>query len=285
MKDIENMILYFVRKFKLFLKKRLEKKFVILGKKKALSSSLVPWREEFFEKIDKRITGEVKTILEIGDGDGALSYKLSQKHSDCFFYGIDIETESFKENNYYHLNMDSTEIVFQDNFFDLIISHNVFEHIHNLGEALEEMIRVLKPDGKMYAYFAPIWTSAYGHHFYNDTGEVVDSVFPPYVHLSMSDEKLKKYIPKKIGLFSMERIQAENYLIGGCNNKLRSDDYRKLFLDRKDFEILKFDEITDHHHNNNISDLPTNLLERYRSMPKEDLRVIGFEIEGRKVKL
>lgn len=278
------MFKYFIRRTKIRLRKYLETRVVILQKKQILSSDLSPWREDFFNEVVKKVTNDVKTVLEIGDGDGALSYKLSKKYDDRFFYGIDVGLEPFKKNNYCHLNMNATELLFQDNFFDLIISHNVFEHIHGLEEAVNEAIRVLKPGGKFYAFFAPIWTSAYGHHFYKDTGEKVSSEFPPFCHLYVSGKDMAKLIKKKVGYFSEGRIQAEEYLIGGCNNKLLPEDYRNIFKSRMNFRIIKFNEITEHHHNNiNINVLPKNLLDRYGTMPKQDFQVVGFEIEGLKL--
>ncbi len=275
------MLNYFIKRAKNYLRKYLESRVVILAKKQTLSADLSPWREEYLREVEKRITDEVQAVLEIGDGDGALSYRLSKKYGDRNFYGIDIGKESFKKNNYYHLNMNATEMIFQSNFFDLVISHNVFEHIHGLELAVNEAIRVLKPDGKLYVFFAPIWTSAYGHHFYKDTGERVTSEFLPFCHVSFSENDLMRLIRKKVGRFEVERIQAEEYLIGGCNNKLIPEDYREIFRDRDDFKITKFNEITSHHHNSSdVCDLQFDLLDRYKAIPKEDFKIVGFEIEG-----
>ncbi len=38
---------------------------------------------------------------------------------------------------------------FEDNFFDLILSHEVLEHVQNDQKAVEEIIRVLKPGGRL----------------------------------------------------------------------------------------------------------------------------------------
>lgn len=245
---------------------------------------LPPWRSKFLNDVIKKIGSETKTILEIGDGDGLLSYKLSKQFIDRNFYGIDIGRCHYKINNYQHLKMSATELLFPEKCFDLIISHNVFEHINGLELAITEALRVLKPNGRLYAYFAPVWTSAYGHHFYNDTGKEVTSVFPPFCHLYLNDEALLRLIKEKVGYFSPERIRAEDYLIGGCNNKLLPDDYREIFRNRKDFTVTKFNEITNHHHNHNDNRFTSiQLCDKYLTLTKEDLRVVGFEIEGVKL--
>ena len=275
---------YLKKKTRFHLKRYLEKKYVVLPKKKRFDSKLSPWREDFFNMVDKKITDDVKIILEIGDGDGALSYKLSKKYNDRFFYGIDNSTASFKENNYYHLNMNATDIFFNDNFFDFIFSHNAFEHINGLERTIKEVSRILKPNGRFYTIFGPLWTTAYGHHFYEHTEDKVSSVFPPYCHLYLNDKELVKLIKKQLGVFSRKRIVAEDHLIGGVNNKLLPEDYRNIFKNRNDLKIIMFNELTSHQHCNfKISDLPKNPQDRFKTLQKDDYNVFGFEIEGIKL--
>lgn len=45
------------------------------------------------------------------------------------------------------INMDITEIPYQDKYFDLIICNHVLEHIPNDDQAMKELYRVLKPSG------------------------------------------------------------------------------------------------------------------------------------------
>ena len=44
------------------------------------------------------------------------------------------------------LNMDLTDLTFDDNKFDLIICYHVLEHIKNDTEAMKEIYLVLKPN-------------------------------------------------------------------------------------------------------------------------------------------
>jgi ubiquinone/menaquinone biosynthesis C-methylase UbiE len=45
------------------------------------------------------------------------------------------------------IKMDITDIVFKDNFFDVILCNHVLEHVLDDGKAMRELCRVLKPDG------------------------------------------------------------------------------------------------------------------------------------------
>ncbi|MEZ0290323.1 MAG: class I SAM-dependent methyltransferase [Sulfolobales archaeon] len=44
---------------------------------------------------------------------------------------------------------DAEKLPYEDNTYDLVVSHTTLHHINNLDKALGEMIRVLKPDGKI----------------------------------------------------------------------------------------------------------------------------------------
>jgi SAM-dependent methyltransferase len=70
-------------------------------------------------------------------------------------------------------NFDSEKIPFSDNYFDVVFSNNVFEHIKNLGFFMGEMVRVLKKGGKIVLvtdnasyYLYHLW-KPYSAHYYN----------------------------------------------------------------------------------------------------------------------
>ncbi len=81
-------------------------------------------------------------------------------------------------------SMDAEAIDFDDNVFDVIVSHEVLEHIPDLQAAAREMKRVLKPTGVMVHYLHNYTSLSGGHHIawkYPDT-EPSDTV-PPWDHL------------------------------------------------------------------------------------------------------
>ena len=50
------------------------------------------------------------------------------------------------------------------NQYDLIFSIACFEHINRLPLALGEMLRYLKPGGRLFTMHSPIWSAFDGHH-------------------------------------------------------------------------------------------------------------------------
>lgn len=96
-----------------------------------------------------------KIVLEIGVGLGADHQIFAE--SGANLYGIDL-TERAINNTKNRLNLfnlksnlsvgDAENLSFDDNFFDLVYSWGVIHHSPNTENAVDEIYRVLKTDGK-----------------------------------------------------------------------------------------------------------------------------------------
>jgi len=73
--------------------------------------------------------------------------------------------------------------------FDIVASDAVFEHIKNMDIVLDELYRVLKPGGLMYATFGPLWNCFHGDHISG-----YDSAENGYNHLILSPDEYSKYL-------------------------------------------------------------------------------------------
>jgi len=112
-------------------------------------------------------------------------------------------------------SQDVTATDYPDDTFDLVVSHEVFEHLSDLGPAARELSRLLKPGGLTYIYFHNFASLSGGHHIawkYPDSEP--STTVPPWDHLR---RKLYPDIPSWI-------------------NRLRVRDYRAAF--EPCFEIL-----------------------------------------------
>jgi 2-polyprenyl-3-methyl-5-hydroxy-6-metoxy-1,4-benzoquinol methylase len=95
-----------------------------------------------------------KKILDLGCGDGALSYLLWKKGS--IVYGIDNSEIAIKyakkkhtefNTNCQFLLADCYKTEFDSNYFDCVVCTDVMEHILEPLKLLTETKRVLKPEG------------------------------------------------------------------------------------------------------------------------------------------
>lgn len=102
---------------------------------------------------------------------------------------FDLTTASSKAHLTY---MNAESLSFDGNEFDAIVTMSTFEHIGNVGKALSEFRRVLKPGGCILVSFEPLWTCSYGHHLHH-LGEV-SALVPDWAHLMWAKPEMTEYL-------------------------------------------------------------------------------------------
>lgn len=112
-----------------------------------------------YQKCVKLIKGAMgslgdKKILDMGCGDGALTYELSRRGAEC--YGVDLSEEAILFARHKHLELGSgasfyvescLQTHFEDEYFEGVVSSDVIEHLDEPGMLLIEISRILKPQG------------------------------------------------------------------------------------------------------------------------------------------
>ena len=96
---------------------------------------------------NERLTGR---ILENGCGVGMYVQKLQAYGGQV--YGLEYEFERAAEAHAYSdliVNAAGENLPYPANSFDLILSHEVIEHVADDREAIQEMVRALKPGGRI----------------------------------------------------------------------------------------------------------------------------------------
>jgi len=88
-------------------------------------------------------------ILDVGCGHGNFMKSVYQKTE--FTYGIDPDKRVLDRNQIIKNKVcgDAYSLPFPDDFFDLVVSAFVIEHLENPTKAFKEFYRVLKPNGKV----------------------------------------------------------------------------------------------------------------------------------------
>lgn len=85
-------------------------------------------------------------LLDIGTGSGLIAANLSQSTAVITCDVVDQRTTS-TEANFVRCNL---PLPFPDNFFDFVVSNHVIEHVSEPEIHLQEIHRVLRPDGVAY---------------------------------------------------------------------------------------------------------------------------------------
>lgn len=100
-------------------------------------------------------------VLDFGCGNGLLVSLLREAGAECYgadvFYGgaqfEQLSASGLLANGVVREIQESGRLPFDDGFFDIVISNQVFEHVDRLSQAVDEIHRVLKDDGIAYHHF------------------------------------------------------------------------------------------------------------------------------------
>ena len=164
---------------------------------------------------------EGKRLLDVGSGDCIVDYgllSLPLKHVQ----GLDIvpvEYKSMEElpgrieragctppedlSRFSHAHYDGARFPFEDDTFDIVFSWSAFEHVTQVREALQEIARVLRPDGFAFIQVYPWYQSRPGSH-------LMDHVDVPFFHLRWGKEEVRE----KLEEVANRKIESKVFLLG-----------------------------------------------------------------------
>lgn len=113
-------------------------------------------------------------VLELGCGNGAMAVHLAQKGARRVV-GVDISAQAIESANKLLVNgcpelaptieyvhCDVADLV--EDQFDAVVSKDAFEHVEDLDNLLFQLYRRLRPGGRLYAGFSPLYFSPFGDH-------------------------------------------------------------------------------------------------------------------------
>lgn len=127
----------------------------------------------------------------------------------------------------------SKKTQFNDNEFDMVLTFSLLGNIQNLGGCFSEVKKILKPNGYFYAFFGPVWSSAYGHHIYATPGDPLLEFtmwqMPSHIHLLCSEDEIIEYYLSKN--YTKEKCKTVLHWFYGTSliNRIMFDKYLQLF--------------------------------------------------------
>jgi ubiquinone/menaquinone biosynthesis C-methylase UbiE len=99
-------------------------------------------------------------VLDIGCGPAEIVVRLAEHFRDASFVGVDLEEEhlerararcrGFADRASFQIG-DALDLPFADRTFDLVISRHVLQAVPDPGRGFAEMVRVLRPGGRIHA--------------------------------------------------------------------------------------------------------------------------------------
>ena len=96
---------------------------------------------------------EGKHILDVGCGLGM--YVRKMRHFSPDVYGVDIDPDKVAKASKELSNIQvapAEKLPFPDGYFDVILSHEVIEHVNDDAQAIGEAYRCLKPGGRLVVF-------------------------------------------------------------------------------------------------------------------------------------
>lgn len=186
--------------------------------------------------------------IETPDYEESLKQAGGLSHTGTILYDLqDVPKLGFKDRsiekyNFFLANIEDLPPEYYETY-DLIFSIATFEHIHKLPAALDKMFLALKPGGKLFSLFAPIWSSCDGHHLPKITdrsGQVFDfanSPIPPWGHLLIRPPELCDYLYQYTDKETADLIVYYVYNSPHINRYF-TEDYLS-FIEASLFEIVQ----------------------------------------------
>lgn len=171
-----------------------------------------------------------KVVGDVGCGHGSLCVDMALLGATKVI-GFDLDSERITcaqeiTKTYYPQLSQTLEFRLQDladaseRDFDIFVSKDTFEHLIELPKVLGAMRDRLKPGGKIYIGFGPLWNSPYGDHRRTRVGF-------PWGHVLLNESFLIKHV-NRLGGYCNQKVNSIQDL--GLN-KFSLADYRRFFTE------------------------------------------------------
>ncbi|MDC0253332.1 class I SAM-dependent methyltransferase [Bacteriovoracales bacterium] len=184
-----------------------------------------------------------KKVLEIGCGAGLVSSHISINGAeltaiDLTKNAINLTKHRFSSQNLKGdiLQMDAESMNFEENSFDIVVSWGVIHHSGNMKKIIDEIRRILKPNGEAYLMvynknslrykvYCPLWLGIMrGKFFKMNLSEIAGSITDGHIARHLTEDEFKKLSNgfKKVSFsYSDEVKTTSGYLMGPFSRLLK----------------------------------------------------------------
>ena len=171
-----------------------------------------------------------KDVLDVGCGLGALSFSLAKAGANRVV-GVDINHKSIDYANKLLYKCSPSQQKVQEFIvadpreldekakFDCIVTRDAFEHVIDLPELFADLVQRLRPGGRMYIGFGPLYRGPFGGHRRMHMAV-------PWGHLMMPEHLLLRWVNR----YRAPEDQVSSVKEMGLN-QLRLVDYRQILVE------------------------------------------------------
>ena len=200
--------------------------------------------EAFWSRMPGNPKFEGKKILDFGSGLGSLCFDLVSKGA-FEVIGLDKDNDSINYSNklikkYFeggNLKFTSDHLTkLPNNYFDMIVSKDTFEHVKNLPVVMKELVKKLKVGGEMYLGYGPLWNSPFGDH---GLAKYSIPIKLPWLHLLLGEIKIIENFNLFIDKNSNEIVPRHLDYLESYLNKMSLREHKKI-LANSGLEIVNF---------------------------------------------
>ncbi len=233
-----------------------------------------------------------KIVLDIACGEGYGSFMVSSRAKNVHGVDIDSDTINYAQSKYKKSNLnfvigDITNLVFEDDTFDVIICFETIEHVVDYEKSLMELKRVLKKDGILIM-------STPNKYVYSDSRNFKNN----YHFHEFYFEEYKSWIQKKFeyNIFLMQSQILGSYIqnpLTSSFSNYSSDFPHSKPLEEGDFKyIISFSSnvqignvSSSHYFDKNISNFIDDQIKKSLSYRVGNLILFPFKVIKKWIKL
>jgi SAM-dependent methyltransferase len=192
-----------------------------------------------------------KVVLEVGCGYGGRSLECAQNGAEVT--GIDIYAPSIEiakdrqkkssDDAYRHVSFIECAIqALPAAEYDIVISEDAFEHIIDVDEVLTHIAERLRPGGRAYIAFGPLYHSPYGDHGWIQ--KALSYGWLPWSHIILPERTTLDWVARHYGLPAPDTRNWQFLAL----NQFKLHDFRRLF-DECPLDVVHFGSVA---HNSTI---------------------------------
>jgi SAM-dependent methyltransferase len=162
--------------------------------------------DSFFQRFEGTFSAQhltAKDVLDIGSGCGGRTAYYLHCGNPRSIVGLDISTlragiaqQSVKalcdERRISFVVGVGEDLPFREASFDFVLSYDVFEHVENLRQVLQECYRILRPGGRLCALFPPYYGPRAHHLDFITTLPFLHHIFSPSVLVEAANRILEE---------------------------------------------------------------------------------------------